>query len=96
MRRIIIVTIMLCTSLWMQSVASQVRAAPADGVPRMTTEELKAKLGSPEIIIIDVRSAHDWQDSNVKIKGAVREDAYKLGSWISKYPKDRTLVLYCK
>jgi hypothetical protein len=67
-----------------------------EGVPRMTIEQLKAQLGNSDFIIIDVRTAHDWQDSSTKIRGAIREDSYKLGSWIDKYPKDKTIVLYCK
>jgi len=41
---------------------------PVD-VPRMTKEELKAKLDNPDLVIIDARSAHDWEDSETKIKG---------------------------
>jgi hypothetical protein len=65
-------------------------------VPRMTTDQLKAQLGNPDLIIIDVRTAHDWNDSSTKIKGAIREKSYKLGTWIEKYPEDKAIVLYCK
>ena len=68
---------------------------PAD-VPRMTKEQLRAKMNNPDLVIIDVRSDHDWQDSQVKIKGSVREDPQKPDSWIDKYPKDKMIVLYCK
>jgi len=46
--------------------------------------------------IIDVRSAHDWVDSDTMIQGAVREDPKQTASWMNKYPKDKTIVLYCK
>jgi hypothetical protein len=65
-------------------------------IPRMTVRELQAKLAGPDLVIIDVRSAHDWDDSSVKIKGAVREEAYRIGSWVNKYPRNKTIVLYCK
>jgi hypothetical protein len=68
---------------------------PANDVPRMTKEELKGMLGNPEVTIIDVRANADWTGSNLKIKGAVREDPRKLNTWEDKYPKDKTLVLYC-
>jgi len=71
-------------------------ALTMDNVPRIGIDELKARLNDPNYIIIDVRTAHDWDDSDVKIKGAIREDSYKIGSWLSKYPKDKTLVFYCK
>ncbi|MCI4624904.1 MAG: rhodanese-like domain-containing protein [Candidatus Magnetoovum sp. WYHC-5] len=66
--------------------------AADDGVPRMSIEDLKQNIENPEFIIIDVnRDAV----SKVKIKGAIKEQPLKFGAWISKYPKDKTLVLYC-
>jgi hypothetical protein len=64
-------------------------------VPRMTKEELKGQLSNPDVVIIDVRSGKDWKASEIKIKGAVREDPTESESWIDKYPKDKTLILYC-
>jgi rhodanese-related sulfurtransferase len=61
----------------------------------MTKDELKALLGNPELIILDVRLGGDWKDSDLKIKGAVREDPNDTESWANKYSKDKTLVLYC-
>jgi rhodanese-related sulfurtransferase len=63
---------------------------------RMSKEELKAMLGKPELVVIDVRQAGDLAKSNQKIKGAVREDPkQEVKSWADKYPKDKTIVLYC-
>jgi len=62
----------------------------------MTKEELKSLLDNPEVAILDVRIADEWKRTNLKIKGAVREDPEKdYRSWASKYPKDKTLVFYC-
>ncbi len=47
-----------------------------------------------DVIIIDVRTDFAWQTSELKIMGAVREDPNNVNSWISKYPKDKTLVFY--
>ena len=69
--------------------------AAAQEVNRMSLEELKGRLGSPDLVIIDVRREGDWKSSTVKVKGAVREDVDKVDTWISKYPKDKTLVFYC-
>jgi len=69
--------------------------AKSADAPRMTKEELKAMLGNPDLIIIDVRYGRDWTDSELKIKGAVREDPETFDSWAKKYPKDKTLVFYC-
>jgi rhodanese-related sulfurtransferase len=62
---------------------------------RMTKEELRAMLDSPNLVVIDVRYGKDWTDSDLKIKGAVREDPGAIDSWVNKYPKDKTLVFYC-
>ena len=71
--------------------------AIAADVPRMTKEELKAKIGNSDqnIVILDVRTGKDWKGSEFKIKGAVRENAAKVSSWAEKYSKDKTLVFYC-
>jgi rhodanese-related sulfurtransferase len=63
--------------------------------PRMTKEELKAMLGDPNFIVVDVRYGTDWTGSDLKIKGAVREGPEAIDSWANKYPKDKTLVFYC-
>ncbi len=67
----------------------------ADDTHAMTKEQLLPLLGKSDVIIIDVRSKYDWDQSKVKIKGAVREEGLKFGSWMKKYPKNKTIVLYC-
>jgi rhodanese-related sulfurtransferase len=62
---------------------------------RMDKDELKAKLGNPDVVIIDVRSHTDWLFSGDKIKGALRENYRDFEGWYAKYPKDKTIVLYC-
>jgi len=69
--------------------------AAAQDVKRITIEELKGMLGTPDLVIVDVRRDGDWKSSKMKIKGAVREDQDKVDAWMSKYPKDKTLVFYC-
>jgi len=69
--------------------------AKSTDIPRMTKHELKAKLGDPNFIVVDVRLGADWTGSDLKIKGAVREDPEAIESWANKYPKDKTLVFYC-
>jgi rhodanese-related sulfurtransferase len=62
---------------------------------RMDKDQLRAVLGNPELVIIDVRAYTDWVFSSEKIKGAVRENYRGLEGWSAKYPKDKTIVLYC-
>ena len=67
----------------------------AADVPVVTKEELKAQMGSPDVMILDVRTGKDWKSSEFKIKGAVRADPSEFDKWATTYPKDKTLVLYC-
>ncbi len=64
-------------------------------VPRMTKQALRAVMGQPNMVIIDVRLGRDWTESDSKIKGALREDPQSIPAWASKYSKDKTLVFYC-
>lgn len=66
-----------------------------DEVPRMSGEELKSRLGTPDLVIIDARSGNDWASSEMKIAGAVREDPRRFNDWKNSYSKSKTLVLYC-
>ena len=66
----------------------------AASVPTMSKDELKANLGSENLVILDVRTGKDWDSSEVKIKDAIRLVDSDL-SLVQKYPKDTTLVLYC-
>jgi rhodanese-related sulfurtransferase len=71
------------------------QSATAAEIPRMTKEELKAKLGTSDLLIVDIRVGTDWKASEMKIKGAVRGDPQNIETWAKKYPKDTTFVLYC-
>jgi hypothetical protein len=66
-----------------------------DEAPRMTKEELKARLDDPAVTVIDVRYKPNWKKSGQKISRAVREDPNEISSWAGKYKKDRMLVFYC-
>jgi rhodanese-related sulfurtransferase len=46
-------------------------------------------------LFIDVRSTYDWDNSKEKIPGAIREEPMQFESWMTKYSKEKTLVLYC-
>jgi len=67
----------------------------AQDVPLMNIDELKGLLDDPNVVILDVRTNSDWQESTYKIQGALREEKSNFDSWAEKHPKDKTLVLYC-
>ena len=72
-----------------------ITAMAASDTPRMSKEKLKEMLDNSNVIILDVRVGKDWKASEFVIKGAIREDPKDFKSWATKYPKDKTLVLYC-
>ncbi len=72
-----------------------VATAAGEEVPRMTKEQAKAIFGNADFVILDVRKASDWEGSDLKIQGAIREDPSNVNAWADKYPKDKTLLFYC-
>jgi len=92
----IIITLALITALIFGFAKMPLAKGKNVEVPKMTKEELQTLLGNPEVIILDVRVEREWKEGKSKIKGAIREDPWKgVESWAEKYPKDKTLVLYC-
>ena len=66
----------------------------AEAVPRIGKEKLKEMLGSPDVIILDVRNRKTWQESEFKIKGAIRKMPELFDSWATDFPSNKMLVLY--
>jgi len=62
--------------------------------PRITKEELKSKLGDPDLIILDVLVQDQWETVDQKLPGVVHENPEEVDSWADKYKKDKTYVLY--
>jgi len=58
-------------------------------------DKLKGELTNPDVIVVDVRAAHDWDSSQWKIQGARREVPAQAVKWMAEYPKDKTIVFYC-
>ncbi len=91
MKKILLIPVLLIILI---SVQEMTFAQPGE-VPRMTKQALRAVMGQPNVVIIDVRLGRDWTESDSKIKGAVREDPQSIPAWAGKYSKDKTLVFYC-
>lgn len=69
--------------------------ALADDFRIMNKEELRAKLGSHEVTILDVRSEPHWNASDNKIPGAIRLPGEKIDIWSENFHKNTPMVLYC-
>ncbi|HNR12639.1 MAG TPA: rhodanese-like domain-containing protein [Thermodesulfobacteriota bacterium] len=72
-----------------------VAIACAQEVPRINNEEALQMMGRPDVVVIDVRMGPEWQKSDAKIRGAVRENPDDVDSWMHTYGKDKTLIFYC-
>ncbi len=58
-------------------------------------DTLKDMLGAPNLLIIDVRQPTDWNGSDKKIQGAVRQEPNQAATWGPNLSKDKKIVLYC-
>ena len=67
-----------------------------DNVPRITVQELKAKMDKGEgVVVVDVRTGNDYERSKIKIKGAVRISIVKIEERYGELPMDKEIILYC-
>jgi len=63
---------------------------------RITIDEAKRKMDSGEpLLFIDTRNSRDWEESDVKLPGALRIHFKELDRHLDELPHDRTIVTYC-
>jgi rhodanese-related sulfurtransferase len=67
----------------------------AEGITVIGADQLKEDLTKPDVIVVDVRTDHDWASSQWKIQGAQRQQPNEVKEWMGKYSKDKKIVLYC-
>ncbi len=70
-------------------------ASGQEAAPRLDKDTLKGWLNDPKVLILDVRQPQDWESSDKKIKGAVRQDPNEVQTWAKSLPKNQKIVLYC-
>lgn len=70
-------------------------AARATEAPRISKEDAKALIGSPNVIFVDARINSEWKNSDKKIKGAVRVAGADYEIWATDLDRDTTFVIYC-
>ncbi|MBE0446903.1 MAG: hypothetical protein IBX64_02155 [Actinobacteria bacterium] len=62
---------------------------------RITKEDLKKMIDEGKNpLILDVRGAQDYMESEIKIKGSVRIPPAQIHDLIDKLPKDRPVITY--
>jgi uncharacterized iron-regulated protein len=65
-----------------------------EDVPLVSKEELKSKLESPDVVIVDVRTEEQWKHSNLMIPGAIHEDPKTVEARIEMYARNKTYIFY--
>lgn len=63
-------------------------------LPLLDKETIISLLSDREVIILDVRAPKDWNVSDRKIQGAVRQDPDEVKTWAANLPKNKKIVLY--
>jgi rhodanese-related sulfurtransferase len=62
----------------------------------MTVDDAWGRLEREEpILFIDSRNPKAWEESELKLPGAIRIPAAEVAKHASKLPHDRTLIPYC-
>ncbi len=86
---------------WKHAQASPVAPAPvtqnapppADGVRRVTVDELKGLLGRNEAVVIDVRNESSYNAGH--IRGAKLIPEAEIANHLDELPKNKLIVTYC-
>jgi rhodanese-related sulfurtransferase/predicted transcriptional regulator len=63
-------------------------------VERITPEELRARLASEDVVLVDVRPSDEYAAGH--IEGAVSIPIDELDERLKELPKDREIVAYCR
>ncbi len=95
MTKISRIILMAIVMVGIATVATSATPGDVSKITMLSTNELKNMLNNPNLTIIDVRYEKDWGNSNMKIKGAIREDYMRVETWAENYPKGKFIVLYC-
>lgn len=72
---------------------AQTQPTPADGVRRISVEELRVALEKGTAIVVDVRGEEQYKAGH--IKGALWIPSEKIASRTKELPKDKLIVAYC-
>ena len=67
--------------------------APADGVKRVTTVELRDALDRGAALVVDVRPEQSYSSSH--IKGSISIPLEQVATRLGELPRDKMIVTYC-
>jgi len=65
-------------------------------VTRVTVDEVKARMDRGEpVLFLDTRNPTAWNESNVKLPGALRVPADEVEQHLKEIPQGRAIITYC-
>lgn len=67
----------------------------AEDMGLVTVQELRQMLSNSNVIVVDVRAQSDWDNSDNRITGALRENPKNVTFWMHNYPSNKKLIFYC-
>ncbi len=98
-RRFLFSGFVLLVSVFMAAnvfAASEVKYTKNSDVPRISVDELKAKIADgAEIYVLDLRTGASYDRSPVRIKGDIRLLFGELEEKTKDIPRDGEIVTYC-
>ena len=66
------------------------------GPTKITVDDAWGRFDRGEpVTFVDTRNPQAWQNSNVKLPGALRVPADEIDRHLSEIPRDRPVVTYC-
>ncbi|HEY0380479.1 MAG TPA: rhodanese-like domain-containing protein [Pyrinomonadaceae bacterium] len=72
---------------------SSAHIAPADGVKRVTTVEVRDALANGTAVVYDVRPAEAYQQNH--IKGSISLPLQDIEKRLGEFPRDKMIITYC-
>jgi rhodanese-related sulfurtransferase/DNA-binding transcriptional ArsR family regulator len=69
-------------------------AAQRDGLDAVTRDELVARLGDGDVVVLDVRPTEEYAQGH--LPGAISLPADEIERRIAELPRDRMIVAYCR
>jgi 3-mercaptopyruvate sulfurtransferase SseA len=76
-----------------QTVQAQTGPTPADGVRRISVEELRAALEKGTVVVVDVRGEDQYRAGH--IRGALWIPVDEIANRSKELPKEKLIVTYC-
>ena len=77
-------------------VTQNIMAKDINAIGKTSVKALKAKIDKGDkLVILDVRTGTSWENSKVKIKGAIRIPYQEIAKRAGEIPMGSEIVTYC-